>query len=325
MAGSTDRLSPQAFIAGSIAGAAGIFVGHPLDTLKTFAQTGRKRPDSVLSLFRGIHLQALVAGSIQSLHLGVYENLRRVLTPGLGDLDAPLWAHACAGTTGGILVSTLTTPLSRIKVAQQLTGSGFVATLRAIGGVRSLYVGGLCTLVFEASRGGYMVVYQCFKRALSSTTTAAGREGGGVGEVTISLGGRVAAGAAANVVVWAVMFPVETVRNVQQGEAARALVAGSSSERQLPQQLHQQHAPRGAIACARNLVREAGVRRLYRGWLLTVLRAGPVAGVMLPCFELVLPTLEGTPHGHSPPRDAAPLPSVPQRQQYLRRHMTGPS
>ena len=77
MAGSTDRLSPQAFIAGSIAGAAGIFVGHPLDTLKTFAQTGRKRPDSVLSLFRGIHLQALVAGSIQSLHLGVYENLRR--------------------------------------------------------------------------------------------------------------------------------------------------------------------------------------------------------------------------------------------------------
>lgn len=137
MAGSTDRLSPQAFIAGSIAGAAGIFVGHPLDTLKTFAQTGRKRPDSVLSLFRGIHLQALVAGSIQSLHLGVW--------------------------------------------------------------------------------------------------------------------------AAANVVVWAVMFPVETVRNVQQGEAARTLVAGSSSERQLPQQ-HCQHAPRGAIACARNLVREAGVR-----------------------------------------------------------------
>ena len=321
MAGSTDRWSPQAFIAGSIAGAAGIFVGHPLDTLKTFAQTGQKRPDSVLSLFRGIRLQALVAGSIQSLHLGVYENLRRVLTPGLGDLDAPLWTHACAGTTGGILVSTLTTPLSRIKVAQQLTGSGFVATVRSIGSVRSLYVGGLCTLVFEASRGGYMVVYECFKTALSSTK-AAGREGGGVGEVTLSLGGRVAAGAGANVLVWAVMFPVETVRNVQQGEAAKALVVGSS-ERQPPQQ--HLHVPRGAIACACNLVREAGVRRLYRGWLLTVLRAGPVAGVILPCFELVLPILEGTPKGYSPPRDAALLPSVSQRQQYLRRHMTGPS
>jgi hypothetical protein len=39
-------------------------------------------------------------------------------------------------------------------------------------------------------------------------------------------------------------------------------------------------------------VREGGVQRLYRGWLLTILRAGPVAGIILPSFEIVLPWLE---------------------------------
>ena len=42
----------------------------------------------------------------------------------------------------------------------------------------------------------------------------------------------------------------------------------------------------------RALLREDGPARLYRGYALTILRAGPVAGVILPTFEVVLPYLE---------------------------------
>lgn len=46
------------------------------------------------------------------------------------------------------------------------------------------------------------------------------------------------------------------------------------------------------MATARALLSEGGLSRLYRGIGYAVLRAGPVAAVIMPCFELVLPRLE---------------------------------
>ena len=46
------------------------------------------------------------------------------------------------------------------------------------------------------------------------------------------------------------------------------------------------------IACARKLVHDGGVRALYRGYWWTLVRAGPVAGVLLPCFDITLALLE---------------------------------
>ena len=42
----------------------------------------------------------------------------------------------------------------------------------------------------------------------------------------------------------------------------------------------------------KTLVAADGWGRLYRGYVLTIVRAGPVAGIILPCFEVVLPWLE---------------------------------
>ena len=62
------------------------------------------------------------------------------------------------------------------------------------------------------------------------------------------------------------------------GGGGHAEAAGAASE--------------GVVGCARRLVREGGVGRLYRGYGYTLVRAGPVAGILLPCFEVVLPWLE---------------------------------
>ena len=49
---------------------------------------------------------------------------------------------------------------------------------------------------------------------------------------------------------------------------------------------------RHAAATARALLAEGGLPRLYRGIGYALLRAGPVAAVIMPSFELVLPRLE---------------------------------
>ena len=262
----SQRFSSHAFLAGSIAGAAGTLIGHPLDTLKVYAQAGRGSPSSLRSLFRGIGMPLVTAGAVQSANLGVYENARRALTP--QDVEpAPLWTHAAAGAIGGLTITFVTTPLSRIKVQQQLSGASAVATVQSIGSWRSLYAGFSMSSLFEASRGLYMFSYCVIKRRLEVYCDA---NSDGV----LPLWARTVAGASANVVTWGVMYPVESIRTFQQAEAA----AGKT--------------PLDAHTCLRQMLEEGGVRRLYRGYLLTIVRAGPVAGVILPCFEVVLPWLE---------------------------------
>ena len=163
--------------------------------------------------------------------------------------------------------------------------------------------------VFEASRGGYMASINA-QESSSSTTKAAGRE-------VASERSRYRSGASG---CWGrgkrrgvgSHVPVETVRNVQQGEAARALVAGSSSERSCRSGC-QHFAPRERSRALGNLVREAGVRRLYRGWLRRSL-SRPRGRRDVPCLSSSCRHWRRC--RHSPPWDAAPLPSVPQRQRH---------
>ena len=72
------------------------------------------------------------------------------------------------------------------------------------------------------------------------------------------------------------MYPVDVCRTLQQSAPI-----GAAAE-QLP----------GVLASLRGMVREGGVARLYRGFGLTLLRAGPVSGVLLPLFDVTLAALE---------------------------------
>ena len=50
--------------------------------------------------------------------------------------------------------------------------------------------------------------------------------------------------------------------------------------------------PAGVLTCLKAMVDEGGIARLYRGFGLTLLRAGPVSGVLLPLFDITLAALE---------------------------------
>ena len=169
--------------------------------------------------------------------------------------------------------------VGRIKVQQQIDGKTFWQTLQKVASTRTLYAGYTMTLVFESSRGLYMVAYSVLKQSLAHhLQTDAEAHSPSMG-VSLPLWARTAAGAGANVLCWSIMYPVDVIRSVQMSRSTSDAHAKSGFG--------------GAIDCARGLIREGGVARLYRGFLATMLRAGPVAGIILPCFELVLPWLEG--------------------------------
>ena len=122
-------MSTLSFVAGAISGAAGQAVGHPLDTLNIHAQAGRSAEHlRFWSLWRGASVPVMTVGGINSLALGVFENVRRRLWPHEG--PTPLPTLAAAGSSCGLCASLVTCPLSRVKILQQLTGVGFVQGVR---------------------------------------------------------------------------------------------------------------------------------------------------------------------------------------------------
>ena len=285
-------------------------VGHPLDTMKTFAQTGRGSPP-VRALFRGMLPPVLTAGIVYSGVLGIYENVRRNLSQSRDSRLMPLWVEGIAGSTSGICISVLTSPISRIKIQQQVSGLSFGQTLSHVVSTRTLYTGYTMSLLFETSRGLYMIAYAVLKRGLDHHLNTERRA-----EFHLPLWARTAAGAGANVICWSIMYPVDVVRSVQMAQAAT--FGGKDSLKR--------ESTSGAISCARDLVRQGGVSRLYRGFAATLVRAGPVAGIILPCFELVLPWLEGLSTNSGRSVAAFDSDSIPAKQQLhlLRRRSSGP-
>lgn len=255
-------LTPASFAAGCVAGAAGQLIGHPLDTIKVYAQTqGQASGLPVRVLFRGVFMPVVTAGGTQSVRLGLYETFRRCWST--SEAATPLAVVGLASGAAGCVVSFLMCPMHRVKITQQLHGGGLFSTARQLFREGSLYRGLPSVLIFE-SNGFYMTVYVAIKRQL------------GCREDELTLWTRVVAGSSANVLTWAVLFPLDTVRSVQQ-----AGTAGS------------QRATEGLLASARRLLAEGGWRRFYRGYAFTLLRAGPVAGVILPVFDGLLFAFEG--------------------------------
>ena len=89
----------KSFAAGSIAGAAGQCLGHPLDSLKVHAQSGKETPP-LRHLYRGLAMPMMTAGLVQMWVLGLYENIRRELWPAK-DKATPLWRIGVAGSIAG--------------------------------------------------------------------------------------------------------------------------------------------------------------------------------------------------------------------------------
>jgi hypothetical protein len=235
----------------------------------------RSMVNTARALYSGVSGPLLTVGIVQSINFTTYDAMRRNLhardNPHAIDRDYlhndSLTNVAISGFVSGTGLAFITSPLIMIKTKQQITGIGFRQALR-----ESLFrngkinlsgcLTGFCPHLISETMGRalYYVVYEASKRQVVSYKEKQGRA------PIVSLQERMLSAAFAGISCWAFIYPFDVLRSRLYYQEGRA------STMEMVRTIHSEKA-------------------FYRGFALTVLRAGPVAAAVLPVYDLVLENL----------------------------------
>lgn len=259
---SAITISTDSFLSGCVAGGSGALVGHPLDTLKVRVQTGITSKITLRGLYAGLSTPLLTTGTINAVNLGIFQNLKDAISTIYLDgceksLLAEVTTSGVSGSLAGLCISIFTCPLVRIKLMQQTRQITWTQAVKTLS-FRRAYSGWGLNMIIESGRGPYMATYFGTRHVLSEHIE------GPYGVVV-----RLLCGAMAGMVGWISIYPFDVVRSVMVSEAGANRYSSN-------------------WACATDLVRQGGVGRLFKGLSFTLLRAGPVAAVILPLYDLTL-------------------------------------
>ena len=226
----------------------------------------------------------------------------------------PLSHVAFASMTAGACLAVVTNPLMLVKTQQQTSlqtltyRQAVLATLRAgsyyhhhhhhhhqtaatattaalvrRGAWRNLYAGFVPHATVEiVGRGIYYVAYEALKRRWM-TQDDNDDDDNNTG-LSLSLPNRMLAAGVAGVITWTAIFPLDAVR-------CRMFAAATTTINTQQQQQQQQHSNRSSLTVATRLLQQSGWRAFYRGYAVTLLRAGPVSACVLPIYDLALARL----------------------------------
>ncbi|KAJ7065332.1 carnitine/acyl carnitine carrier [Mycena amicta] len=282
------------FVAGTLAGTAGLVAGFPFDTVKVRLQTPQLsahydgstaraiativREERVVGLYKGIASPLLAVALMNGLVFASYNFFLRLQCPGSTE-EASLAQIALSGVGSGIVSAIVTTPTELIKIRQQqcigyTTAHGVAADILRSGGLPGLYRGALATALRDCGYGAYFVSYEATARLLSKPGET--RQGWPV----------LVAGGVAGIVGWLATFPLDVVKTRIQG-------SGPGVDAVFTPLLGNPDAPRtnpyrttwSAIV---NSYRNEGFSVFYRGLAPTLIRAVPVNMVTFAVFEAVV-------------------------------------
>ena len=271
-----ERLHPRlhGFAAGIIAGAAGVCVGHPFDTLKVSMQVSssnappnpfhKLKTQSLLQktvhLYRGVFPPLVSTGIVQSLNFGVYENTRNYLSQDTttDNNRPPMWTVTTAAFISGAATSPLTAVVTKFKLLQQVKGSSMRTIIGDIRNLHPFRFFHVHLLLESFGRAVYLTTYIASKRLVDH-----------FGYNNNDFFWRVTCGATSGVVAWTSIYPMDVLRsrlfsNTNEGVSIQETFSVMKKE--------------GA---------------LFRGLGFTLVRAAPVAGVVLTCYDVVLDWIRG--------------------------------
>ena len=237
--------------AGLFAGACGIFVGYPFDTMKVKLQssaTGIRQEaipytsKGLRTLYRGISVPMLTAGIMQSFNFSLYDTTRRYALNHWGDSISVVGSAFIGGATSGLVMSIITTTIQLLKIQLQPHVTLTLSQLL----YRDIYLTKRWSILYRG--------YEAAKQFLSEYTN----------DSYSPLVIRMTAAAYAGVVSWLLLFPADTIKTLVQ-----STYSGPSATTYFFQ-----------------LTKDyKGIRVLYRGCLYAVIRAAPVAATTLPLYE----------------------------------------
>ncbi|XP_029975447.1 solute carrier family 25 member 45 [Salarias fasciatus] len=268
------------FVAGSISGAVGLAVGHPLDTVKVRLQAQSVYKgifhcvaktytnEGLRGFFKGMAFPVLTTGLINSVVFGSYSNALYYLSQCRRSGGSASAGHIfTAGCFSGLVQVFVCAPIDLVKVRLQGQTSAeryrgpihCVTVILKEGGLRGLYRGGLALALRDVPCYGlYFLPYEVTRKAL----TKSGEQPG-----TFAI---LMAGGIAGVVTWAFATPMDMVK-------ARLQMSGAGGR-----------VYSGVLHCMRVSLKEEGPRVFFKGLLLNSLRAFPVNAVTFLSYESLM-------------------------------------
>jgi len=271
-------------LAGSFAGISGKIVEYPFDTLKVKLQcqdvNPNRRPMGTYQCFRELvkyegyrgfyrGLSAPLLGSVMenAVLFVAYGRIQKLIQ---GESETPLSVTqlSFSGALAGMAVSAVLTPVELIKCKIQIHSKSYkgpidcaIKTIRATG-LRGLYKGHAATFARESCGGAaWFGVYEFTCRHLSGSTS----------KDNLSPASLMFAGALSGIAYNTVLFPADVVKSQIQ--------ADNSGDRNYFRRL-------------KKLYISEGIRGLYRGYGITIVRAVPANAIILASYELATRTLK---------------------------------
>jgi solute carrier family 25 carnitine/acylcarnitine transporter 20/29 len=281
--------------AGTFAGAMGIMVGHPFDTLKTRVQVGkgfRINQSSLVTmkeLYRGILPPLFTAGIMQSINFTGYETVKKLLFSHMKTMynvdeisttknqRLYLLAVFIAGSISGAFISLLATPISLIKVQQQLvTRMGVFECARHLYskyGFTRFYRGYCSMFMMESyGRGVYLWTYEASKITLADffNSIQPNSSSSYTDDSTIV---KILSASSAGCCSWLSIYPWDVLKSRMQMDIECKQFKSCQD-------------------CFYQTWREGGITLMFRGLKYTLIRAAPVAATILPLYEYTRHFLE---------------------------------
>lgn len=265
-------------IAGSVAGAAQVIVGQPLDTIKTRAQIAPKgmfkgpmdvlfrtvRNEGVLGLYKGMASPLMGIAAVNSLLFTAYNVSKRVISP---FPDLSIAQIAAAGSMAGAANSVLASPVELFKIRMQgqygdasdrKLSRVFRDTWKAHGFRHGVMRGFWATVAREIP--AYGAFYAGFEFAKRRFQQEYGKE--------VPVWALLSSGSFGGISYWLACYPLDVVKSrVQLSDKPLRGLWYITDE----------------IAA---VVREGGARALFKGLSPSLLRSIPAAAATFASFEL---------------------------------------
>jgi solute carrier family 25 carnitine/acylcarnitine transporter 20/29 len=187
----------DSYAKGFVAGAFGVFISHPFDTIKTLIQENKQIPKSIKQLYRGVTAPIIGVGFEKSVVFGTYHFAKL----NLGIKNEILNTFTC-GAISGLSASIVVTPFERVKILVQ-GGSSYK---NALSDIRYMYRGLTGTFLRETPGFAiYFTVYEQLKKLF-------------YGKGKIELFASFIFGAIAGTISWVPIYPQDRIKTRMQSK-----------------------------------------------------------------------------------------------------------
>eukprot|EP00742_Colponemidia_sp_Colp-10_P005373 GILJ01005741.1.p1 GENE.GILJ01005741.1~~GILJ01005741.1.p1 ORF type:complete len:321 (-),score=20.21 GILJ01005741.1:152-1114(-) len=272
--------------AGTVGGVAGIVVGQPLDTVRVRYQT---RPDlykgsvdclqktfkweGMRGFFKGMSSPIIGNAPLNALLFAVQGSSSRFLDRHFPEMNRNTHLYI-TGTYAGFMSTFVTTPMELLKVKMQCQHgiekpayNNYTQCIQKVvqsHGIQGLYRGWWGTMWRDApSFGFYFLSYDLLKREFKKRNGLSDSD-------HLPLWQMMVAGGVSGQIAWLACYPLDVIKSCVQAQVEdpkKPLIKMST--------------------VYKNLMREGGVRALYRGLITTVVRAFPVNAVTFAVYDSV--------------------------------------